>query len=32
MTDFKYFVDTAPYIYCLEGEEESELTKKCVRQ
>lgn len=28
MTDFKYFVDTAPYIYCLEGEKASDLTKR----
>ena len=28
MTGFKYFVDTAPYIYCLEGEKTADLTKK----
>ena len=28
MTDFKYFVDTSPYIYCLEGEKASDLTKR----
>ena len=28
MTGFKYFVDTAPYIYCLEGEKDADLTKK----